>query len=347
MVRPTLTQAALILGAGAALWAVANGMASSLAGTKPTTMMKSREVASPSLGNGALDNSALEKLRADAAAQPTSLDAQRALASALLQNLRGATPPSQGAILEVIDVVSTILKLNPKEKEALLVLGDISFEQQVFDKAASYYAQYITLDPEDLSTRARYASSLAFQSKYKDAERELLAVLKKNPTHFASLAYLTVAYAQMGEKAKSLEVGTRALAAAPTGEAKEELQGFIQKVKDGSFKPGTLPTSPQRTQPLRAEGAKAADNASAVASYLQANAIAGPKFVRAENNSNSSVSVFMRDFPMEGMPPFAKQKFFAGIKSMASLQSLTVSKIIFIDIATGTEMETLTVVPVN
>ena len=218
------------------------------------------------------------------------------------EKARAASPTNSNKLaFFMVSELSEYLKKFPKDKEALAAMAQLSFEQQIFDKAVIYYQRYLELEPSNLDIRARYASALAFQGKLETALMELEAVIKEDPNHFQGNAYASIAYSQQGDLDKALAYGKTAIKLAPNEEAKERFEKFLetmqQKAKD----------SEESDQLLEIHVP--------IVEYLKANPIAGPKFVAAESKGPELLALGFKDFPMDQMPPFAKEKFFAGIKA--------------------------------
>ena len=70
--------------------------------------------------------------------------------------------------------------------------------------------------------------------------------------------------------------------------------------------------------------------------FVKQNPVAGPKFVEAQDKGNGVIALYFREFPMQGMPPFVKDKFVNGIKLKA--MDLGVQTLLFIDKDSGEEM---------
>jgi len=261
-------------------------------------------------------------------------------AQALGERLSIKDPP-QGLIFEAITALRQILDIDPKDKDALLTMAEISFQQQAFAKSAEFYQKYLEIIPEDIDIRARYASSLSFTGKFDESLKELGRVLTVKPDHFQALAYSAVTYAEMGDKEKSKAVGAQALAAAPNAEAKERFTKFLTSLDKES--------SPQRGNVTPPES-KLASNSNAnfepaiqlVVDQVKNNPVAGKKFVDAKLNSPDSLTISLDNFPVSQMPPFVKDKFLGGIREKAFSGSSPLKSVILFDSASQQTLETLT-----
>lgn len=290
----------------------------------------------------------LERLRASAKESPNNLDVQKALAQALLSKVEASNEPPQALIMEIIKSLGEILRIDPQDKRALLTMADISFNQQVFEKAESFYRRYLEVAPDDLKARARYGSTLTFNSKFDDAERELRGVLAKETNSFEAAAYLSITLAQKGDRDGALQIGDQALKLAPNDEARTRFEEFLGSIKNpsaaqGSSAPlardteqgGSLPDS------VRVGGANSRDGGqpkSEVVEYIKSHPIAGPKLISATSDGRT-LSLTFKDFPMGAMPPFVKERFLNSIKEKAS--SAPEESLVFIDQVSGEEMERL------
>jgi tetratricopeptide (TPR) repeat protein len=278
---------------------------------------------------------------------PDNLEAQQSLAAALVQKIRETETPSNDLIFSAMEALAGVLRLKPDEPNALIAMADISFNQQVFSKASEYYARYLALQPRDHDARARYASSLSFGAKFDDAIKELKAVLKEDPKNFHASAYLAITYAQMGKKADALSAAEVALPLAPNDEARARFSNFVQEVKKGAkdAKPAVQESaapsldSSKDTQSISRSTALAATAGNAVeviSSFIKGNSVAGRKFVEAKETTPGTVALYFKEFPMEGMPEYVRNKFVNSIKLKAL--DLGVQTLSFVDQDTGTEM---------
>ena len=329
-----------------AIWFPAWQLQQWQAGKRPTQPYQQEPQASNMEGNPLEHDPEIGKLEAAARQHPTDLQAQQALASALVGKLRESETPPNQLIFAAMEALSGVLKIKPEDPDALIAMADISFNQQVFGKAADYYSKYLGLEPHDNGARARYASSLSFAGKFDDALKELKFVLEKDPKNFNASAYLAITYAQMGKKNEAISAGEKALSLAPNEEARERFSQFLSEVKNASMpdqqEKSAGPAAKQpATQPAASSGpsappAAAGSAATVLGDFVKANPVAGPKFVESVDKGNGVIALYFRAFPMEGMPPFVKDKFVNGIKLKA--MDLGVQTILFVDKDSGQEM---------
>jgi hypothetical protein len=79
------------------------------------------------------------------------------------------------------------LEKDPKDKEALLFLGNANFDINRFDQAQKYYKRYLEVDPTRAGVRTDLATSYYNLKDVDSALRELRTVLSQAPDHEAAL----------------------------------------------------------------------------------------------------------------------------------------------------------------
>jgi Flp pilus assembly protein TadD len=281
----------------------------------------------------------LAALRSDLERSPKDIGVLRQMAGFLGDKLRNRPDAPPALVFEAIDVLSRILTLSPDDPDALLMMGDVSFDQKAFTKAVEFYERYLKLAPNDLGATARYASTLTFLGRYDDSIKQLDSVLVRDPNNFPAMAYLAITFAQKGDMPKAKDLGAKALDLAPTEEARARFSGFVQSL---SSQADGVPQAPAQPQPQRASAGGFESGIAGFVATIKGNPIAGPKFVRYDDSSPGVVKLVFRDFPMSQMPPFAKEKFFGGVKSGARSAGLKDgTMVVFVDEASGMEMERL------
>ncbi len=326
---------ALLLVVSSALLAVGWSVNSSFSGTKPTESFEDARARN----ERARMNPALIRLREAAEAAPGDVLVWKALADALLAEMQAAEKPSSTLVFETIDALRKILDLNPDDAFALINMADISLNQQVFEKAVSYYERYLAITPKDHISRARYASALAFMGKADAAVEQLQIVLKEDPNNFHALAYLAVTHAQSGDKKQAREIGQRALQYAPSAEARERFNEFLSSL---SAEDQASASAPMKGPSVVSARGGSAGGIAAIDQFVRGNQVAGSKFLKAELREDAIVLTF-KDFPMEKMPPFVRDKFAQSIIDQAKQMTPQVRTIVFVDAESSAEMWQATV----
>jgi hypothetical protein len=68
-----------------------------------------------------------------------------------------AGPPAP--VMQQLTELRARIARNPKDRAALVQLGDMESAAQKFDKASEYYHRALVLDPTDADVKARYAAA--------------------------------------------------------------------------------------------------------------------------------------------------------------------------------------------
>lgn len=302
----------------------------------------------PHVGQQEIDDPQLKAMRREVEAAPNDLSKLRVYAGMLGDKLRSNPDAPQEMVFEAIDVLSRILSAEPNDPGALVMMADLSFDQKAFTKAADFYQRYLKLEPQDLGARARYASTLTFLGRYDESVVELRAVLKEDPKNFPAMAYLAITYAQSGDLPKAKETGNSALALAPSEDARARFSAFVSSLDEAQADQGVSSSpsrnntgQPQSNVPAAEVSGKGIEGFIAT---VRANPVAGPKFMSYETGQKGTLRLLFRNFPMQAMPPFAKEKFFSGLKKAAADNTLEgVSTLAFIDADTGAEMDAVSI----
>lgn len=325
-----------------------------LAGKQPHILSPARgttsqnaHAAGESEDSAAYDDDMLVKLRAKAREEPQRLEQWQALSLALIDKIRNFEKPPQPLLFETIDALREVLRLDPKNAEALIAMADLAFDQQTFAKARSFYERYLEEVPADRSARARYASSLTFLGEFDGAIAELNRVLNEDPKNFHAHAYLAITYAEKGDLAKAQSFGTRALTLAPSTEARERFREFLARLtaekpaRESADRTSIRESSADTPADQPPSDLVLSDAAELVVSAVRQNPVAGPKFAGAGMHSDTEIVIRMRDFPMDRMPPVAQQKFFSLLKDAARKRPGGPLSVRFIDAATAQPLATL------
>ena len=239
---------------------------------------------------------------------------------------------NKGLILEAVDALSGVIQTEPQNADALGALADLSFDQKVFAKAVDYYKKYLELRPEDLAVKSRLASSLVFLKRTDEALAMLNDVLKKEPNNFHALAYSSIALSEKNDIEGAKNFALKAIENAPSEDAKNRIQMFIdniiKKTSTSSNNINTENKAPDNTNNSK-EVAVMSQNFPAIEQYFKSNEITKDKFIKVEQQAEI-LKLYFKDFPMQAMPPFAKEKFFSKIKEGLNGNN-TVKKLQFYD----------------
>ena len=330
---------ATIAGTGLALFAALWFSQQALVGTPPSEKFKGEQKTAGREESPAEDAPLapeLVKLKEEAEKNPRDKKGWFNYAQALGERLSMKGAP-QNLIFEAIGALRQILDIDPNDKDALLTMAEISFQQQAFAKSAEFYEKYLVLVPEDIDIRARYASSLSFVGKFDQSLAELGKVLSVKPDHFHALAYSAVTYAEMGNKQKAREVGEKALQSAPSDEAKKRFQNFLNSLDRKESAPTESTAAKSAGAQTELEGIPGE-----VVALVKNNPVAGKKFTGASLSAPDTLRIDLDNFPMSQMPPFVKQKFTGAIREKAFGPASPLKVVILYDSSTQSELERLT-----
>ena len=293
---------------------------------------RAKEGGVPSVSEVALaKDPAMSQLLERARSAPQDPEPWRALGRALLTEI-AAAPSSTEIQFDALDIFSYLLTISPDDPLALRALGDLCFDQRLFPKSLSYYERYLKLNPQDHEIRSRRASTLTFVGRADEAVSELTDVVKHQPDAFQPLAYLSIALSQKGDISQARIVGEQALAKAPSAEARERFQQFLSGLTAAQEVKTEAKEMPQQIS----EGSTWLVS---LRDTIKNNPIAGPKFDDLSfSSSDKAVTLLFSNFPMEGMPPFARTKFISSITN--SIPADSAGSLIFRDKESGRVMHT-------
>lgn len=78
-------------------------------------------------------------------------------------------------------------------------------------KALKYYSKRIRLYPDDWKVRFRYAFTLYFNNKKKEAIAEFQKIIKRDPKNIFSYGYIATIYGEMNEVEEAIDYSKKAL----------------------------------------------------------------------------------------------------------------------------------------
>lgn len=238
-----------------------------------------------------------------AEAKPQDLAGWRAAADLILTELDQTETPANELLFEAIDVLGRIIKIAPKDTDALAAMANIAFNQQALSKAIEYYERYLAIKKDDNEMRANYGMALARLGRFDEGLKQIQQVLSKEPKNFTARGYLAVTYSMKGDKEQALKAGEEALAVSPNAEARARLSDFLASVSAA----GANQSGDATTQDANRNSAPA--TVDSIVSIVRDSPVAGPKYARFEVNSDKDLIIEMNDFPMDKMPPFVRQQF--------------------------------------
>ena len=231
-----------------------------------------------------------------------------------------------------------ILEIAPQDPGALQGIGNVYYDFEEYPKATDYYQQYLAIKPDDQNVRTDLGTMYLYTSQLDQAIAEYQAVIDKTPTFFQANFNLGIAYREKGdlEKARETLIHARTL----TDDTRIHTRVDQVLTQFGSPAPAeqvTASAAPPQT-PFQ----------STVDTLLRGHEIMGPKIARIEWPRPADAQVYLKNFPMAGMPEDVRNRFLAKLRIQVGVAKKTNSIeenviVEFIDADTQNVMETLQV----
>ncbi|MBI3597686.1 MAG: tetratricopeptide repeat protein [Nitrospirae bacterium] len=139
----------------------------------------------------------------------------------------------QGAqFMAVVMEYKRRLEKDPKDKEALLLLGNANYDINRFDQAKEYYQRYLEIDPERVGVRTDLATSYYNTKDVDSAVRELKSVVAQVPDHEAALYNLgLILWKDKQDKSGAIKAWETLLKAHPNYPKAAEVRKRIDEMK--------------------------------------------------------------------------------------------------------------------
>ncbi len=207
-----------------------------------------------------------------------------------------------------------VLKLDPDNLTALRGIGDIDYDNNKYDEAIAAYEHYLKKKPEDPEVRTDLGTMYLYTGNADQAVIQYKRALGYKPDMFQAYFNLGVAYAQQDKVKDATAALTHARKLAPDENARTQVEGLLAKLTGAP--PPAMASS--KTPPA----ASAAPPAPAATTFheqveqvVRTLPVAGTKVGTVQWPSELKAKVTMNNFPMDKMPPFAKEKFLSDLKS--------------------------------
>ncbi len=245
-----------------------------------------------------------------------------------------------------------VLKLDPENLDALRGIGDIDYDQQRYDEAAAAYEHYLKRKPKDPEVITDLGTMYLYTNNPDQAIAQYKKALALKPDMFQPYYNLGVAYGEQGDKGNSAIAFTKAISLAPDDERRDQAKQAFTKYTgmpaDQATKvAATLPGPKTASAPAAASKSAGGTFHSSFEEMIRNIPFAGPKVSAVTWPEKQKATVMMDHFPMEQMPPFAKDKFLgdlkAGIDSAKAANHVTGPvQVDLVDAQSGRVMQTVT-----
>jgi tetratricopeptide (TPR) repeat protein len=210
-----------------------------------------------------------------------------------------------------------VLKLDADNLQALRGIGDIDYDTNKYDEAIAAYEHYLKKKPDDPEVRTDLGTMYLYTGNPDQALVQYQRALKIKPDMFQAYYNMGVAFAQQNQPANAQIALQKAYSLAPDDNAKNQVKDLIAKIAGAPA--GTAASAGPASNAAHSSAPAAAQPATTFQGDLEQIVrglpVAGPKVGSFQWSSKTRTKLLMDNFPMDQMPPFAKQKFLTDLKS--------------------------------
>ncbi len=231
-----------------------------------------------------------------------------------------------------------VLKLDPDNPAALRGVGNINYDLHNYDQAIAAYEHYLKQKPADADVLTDLGTMYLSSGNPDQAVLQYKKALLGDPKFFQAYYNLGVAYSEENQGAQARASFEQALKLAPDDRTRGEVKQMLASLSGaGSEAVSAI------------EPAAAPTFQGSVEQMIRDLPIAGHKVTSVQWPANNHARVVLQDFPMDSMPPFARVKFLANLKSAVRAEmnayhvvgSLAVD---VVDAGSGKVMESVTII---
>jgi tetratricopeptide (TPR) repeat protein len=232
---------------------------------------------------------------------------------------------------QAAEAYAHVLKLDPENLDALRGVGDIDYDQQHYDQAAAAYEHYLKHRPKDPEVITDLGTMYLYTNNADQAVVQYKKAIAIKPDMFQPYYNLGVAYGEQNDKGDSAIAFTKAIALAPDDDRRNQAKQAFTKytgmpAEQADKVAATLPGPKVAKQEDADDSDSDTDSDSAPKPHATAFhssfeemirniPFAGPKVSAVTWPENQKATVMMDNFPMDQMPPFAKDKFLGDLKA--------------------------------
>ncbi|HEY2105407.1 MAG TPA: tetratricopeptide repeat protein [Candidatus Binataceae bacterium] len=213
-----------------------------------------------------------------------------------------------------------VLQLDPDNLEALRGIGNLNYDRQKYDEAVAAYEHYLKLKPADPEVQTDLGTMYLYTGNADQAIKRYQKAISIKPDFFDAYFNMGVAYAAMNDIANARSALNLALKFSPDQDSKSRVNVVLAKLGAGGGSPQVASGSGAGPAEAGTAGQPPAGNApnsfqGQIESMVRGLPFAGPKVQSVRWDSKNKATVLMQDFPMDAMPPFARQKFVGDLGS--------------------------------
>ena len=211
-----------------------------------------------------------------------------------------------------------VLQLDPDNLEALRGIGNLNYDRQKYDEAIAAYEHYLKQKPDDPEVQTDLGTMYLYTGNADQAIKRYKKAISIKPDFYDAYFNMGVAYGALNDPANARAALNQALKVAPDQDAKTRVTTVLAKLGGGgaqvaSAGGGSPADSAAAGQPQ--SGAAPNSFQGQIESMVRGLPFAGPKVQSVRWDSKNKATVLMNDFPMNAMPPFARQKFVGDLGS--------------------------------
>lgn len=230
-----------------------------------------------------------------------------------------------------------VLEIAPNDLDAIRALGNVAYDRQDAGKAIEYYGEYLKQKPEDLEVKTDLGTMHLAAGRPDDAIGIYETVLRANPKLFQAQFNLAIAFRAKGDQSLTLAALEKARDLAPDEPTKSQVEQLLARLKGEPPPTATKPSATGTGSGFQAD----------VEAIFKQNPVLGPKVQRVEWNDATSAKVFVREFPMDQMPPEMRSMFMDRMKGRLrdkknTHQVTATSRFEMVDESSGRVMDTIT-----
>lgn len=142
--------------------------------------------------------------------------------------------PSADALASMAAPQLAKLKSNPNDPDALIQLGNLYYDHQVFDKAIDYYTRGLEIRPDDVNARSDLGTAYWYLGKPESAIQEYQKSLKIDPKHANTLFNLGVVQWQgLKDPKAAIVTWKKLLELNPEYPDRQKVEVLIKHAQDG------------------------------------------------------------------------------------------------------------------
>lgn len=239
------------------------------------------------------------------------------------------------------------LELDPDNLDALRGIGDIDYDQQKFDEATAAYEHYLKKKPDDPEVLTDLGTMYLYTGNADQAIKQYKKSIAIKPDLFQPYFNLGIAYGETGDRSDAAIALTKAISLAPDDDRRQEAKTAFAKYTGMPAAQGDKLASSVKGNSAPPVAPAAGTFQSSFENMMRGMPVAGQKVSSIQWPDKNKAMVLMANFPMDQMPPMAKNKFMsdlrAGIDSAKAAHKVTTPvEVDIVDAQSGRVMQTVT-----